>query len=127
MFRCCRMRVLCVFGVCPLSAPHLIGGSACELHTCMYLQADGKIAFQEIMVFLSLRDVLPQLFLYLVSISVFLCTHLPFLFLAMMSILLGFLLGQMPSRNARTQRGVALCIRGTSLLIGLWHGCDLCS
>ena len=37
-----------------------------------------------------------------VCLSGFLCTHLLFLVLAMMSILLGFVLGQMPSPNPRT-------------------------
>ena len=45
-----------------------------------------------------------------VCLSGFLCTHFLFLVLAMMSILLGFVRSQMPSRNPRT---VECCIRGT--------------
>ena len=40
--------------------------------------------------------------------SGFLCTHLLFLVLAMMSILLGFVLSRMPSRNPRKQHTVAV-------------------
>ena len=50
-----------------------------------------------------------------ICISGFLCTHLLFLVLAMMSTLLGFVRGQMPYRNPRTQHTVECCIRGTSL------------
>ena len=44
-----------------------------------------------------------------------LCIHLLFLVLAMMSILLGFVLNRMPSRNPRKQHTVVCCIHGTSL------------
>ena len=47
--------------------------------------------------------------------SAFLCTRLLFLVLAMMSILLGFVLSRMPSRNPRNQHTVVCCIHGTSL------------
>ena len=39
----------------------------------------------------------------------------PIPFSLMMSILLGFVLSQMPSRNARTQTRVVCCIRFTAL------------
>ena len=42
-------------------------------------------------------------------------THLLFLVLAMMSILLGFVLSRMPSRNPRKQHTVLCCIHGTYL------------
>ena len=51
-------------------------------------------------------------------LSGFLCTHLLFLVLAMMSILLGIVLSRMPSRNQRKQHTLACCI-------GLWLACDL--
>ena len=41
--------------------------------------------------------------------------HLLFLVLAMMTILLGFVLSQMPSSNLRTEHTVVCCISGTSL------------
>ena len=44
-----------------------------------------------------------------------LCTHLLFLVIAMMSILLGFVLSRMPSRNPRKQHTVVCCIHGTFL------------
>ena len=50
-----------------------------------------------------------------VCLSEFLCTHLLFLVLAMMSVLLGFVLSRMPSRNPRKQHTVVCCIHGTSL------------
>ena len=50
-----------------------------------------------------------------ICLSGFLCTHLLFLVLAMMSILLGFVLNRMPSRNPRKQHTVVCCIHGTSL------------
>ena len=49
-----------------------------------------------------------------ICLSGFLCTHLLFLVLAMMSILLGFVLNRMPSRNPRKQHTVVCCIHGTS-------------
>ena len=42
-------------------------------------------------------------------------SHLLFLVLAMMSILLGFERSQIPSRNPRMQHTVECCIHGTSL------------
>ena len=50
-----------------------------------------------------------------ICISGNLCTHLLFLVLAMMPILLGFVLSRVPSRNPRKQHTVVCCIRGTSL------------
>ena len=47
-----------------------------------------------------------------IELSVYICLSG---FLAMMSILLGFVRSQMPSRNPRTQHTVECCIRGTSL------------
>ena len=61
-----------------------------------------------------------------VCLSGFLCTHLLFIVLAMMSILLGFVLGRMPSRNIRKQHTVVCCIHGTSLfklLYGMYVIC----
>ena len=42
-------------------------------------------------------------------------------FLAMMSILLGFILSRMSCRNPRKQHIVVCCIHGH----GVWHVCDL--
>ena len=53
--------------------------------------------------------------LSVLCLSGFLCTHLLFLVLAMMSILLGFALNRMPSRNPRKQHTVVCCIHVTSL------------
>ena len=50
-----------------------------------------------------------------VCLSRVLRIHPLFLVLAMMSILLGFVRSQMPSRNRRTQHTGECCIRGTSL------------
>ena len=50
----------------------------------------------------------------IICLSGFLCTHLLFLVLAMMSILLGFVLNRMSSRNPRKQHTVVCCIHGTS-------------
>ena len=52
-----------------------------------------------------------------VCLSGFLCTHLLFIVLAMMSILLGFVLSRMTSRNPRKQHIVVCCIQ--ALLIKL--------
>ena len=50
-----------------------------------------------------------------ICLSGFLCTNLLFLVLAIMSILFGFVLSRMPSRNPRKQHTVVCCIHGTSL------------
>ena len=60
------------------------------------------------------RCTVTELFVY-ICLSGFLCTHLLFLVLAMMSILPGFVLNRMPSRNPRKQHTVVCCIHGTSL------------
>ena len=46
-------------------------------------------------------------------VSVFLCTHILFIVLTMMSKLLEFVLSQIPFRNLRTQHTVICCIRDT--------------
>ena len=43
-------------------------------------------------------------------LSAFLYTHILFLVFAIMSLLLGFVLSQMLSRNPRTQRRVVRCV-----------------
>ena len=53
--------------------------------------------------------------LSVLCLSGFLCTHILFLVLAMMSVLLGFVLNRMPSRNPRKQHTVVCCIHVTSL------------
>ena len=50
-----------------------------------------------------------------ICLSGFLCTHLRFLVLAMMSILLAFARSRIPSRNPRKQHRVVCCIHGTCL------------
>ena len=50
-----------------------------------------------------------------ICLSEFLCKHLRFLVLAMMSILLAFVLSQMPARNPRKQHTMVCCIHGTTL------------
>ena len=61
------------------------------------------------------RCTLTELSVAYIRLSGFLCTLLLFLVLAMMSILLGFVLNRMPSRNPRKQHTVVYCIHGTSL------------
>ena len=50
-----------------------------------------------------------------ICLSGFLCTHFLFLVLVMMSILHGFVLNRMPSRNPPKQHTVVCCIHDTSL------------
>ena len=50
-----------------------------------------------------------------ICLSRFLCTHLLFLALAIISMLLGFVLSRMASGNPRKQHTVVCCIHGTSL------------
>ena len=54
-----------------------------------------------------------------VCLSRFICTHLLFLVLAMMSILLGFIPSQIASCNPLTQHTVVCFIRGIYLYVGL--------
>ena len=58
-----------------------------------------------------------------ICISGFICAHLQFLVLANMSILLEFVHSRMPSRNPRNT--AVCCIHSTSLLVGVWHVCDM--
>ena len=61
-----------------------------------------------------------------ICFSGFLCAHLPFLGLAMMSMLHGFVLSRMPSRNPRKQHTVVCCIHATLLFVyGMYVICRI--